>query len=94
MVPAALRSALLDASSRVSSALGTSASVQLVQTALYGVAANIGASNDAGACGQVTTAASAVAALPEDPATLPDRDAIRLVLMLVAQSLTAAGGQH
>jgi hypothetical protein len=91
--PAAMRAALLDAATRMSAALGTGADVQSVQAELNGAAADMGASNYAGACGMVTAAASAVAALPNDAATLPDRDAIRLVLALAAQSLTAAAGQ-
>jgi hypothetical protein len=45
-------------------------------------------------CRIVRIAAAALAQLPDDPATLPDRDAIRLILALTANTLDAMDTQR
>jgi hypothetical protein len=93
VAPAVLNDALQDASTRMSAGLGTGAQVQSVQNAIRTVETSIAAPNNSGVCGKITIAADRVDALPDDPASLPDRDAIRLVLALAAQSISVASGQ-
>jgi hypothetical protein len=93
VAPADLNSALQDALTRTSAGLGTGANVQAFQDAIRTVTASIDATNNSGVCRKITTASVALNALPDDPASLPDRDAIRMVLALAAQSISTAGGQ-
>ena len=85
-----MRSALLHAANRMSVALGTDADVRSLQDATNGVVANIVASENDGACRMLSISADLLEGLPDTPATLPDRDGIRLILALTAHSLTAA----
>jgi hypothetical protein len=91
--PAAMRSALLHAAGPMSAPLATGTDVQSLQDAINIVVVDIGASNLDGACRLLSIAAGELAALPDTPATLPDRDGIRLILALTAQSLAVALGQ-
>lgn len=85
--PAAMRSALLHAAGPMNSALGASADVRDLQDAIRIVVTDISASNYDGACRLLTIAGNLLSGLPATPATLPDRDGIRLILALTAQSL-------
>ncbi|HEX9886040.1 MAG TPA: hypothetical protein VGA70_06110 [Longimicrobiales bacterium] len=88
--PVAMRSALLHAANRMSVALGTDADVRSLKDATNSVAANIAASENDGACRMLSISADLLEGLPDTPATLPDRDGIRLIFALTAHSLTAA----
>jgi len=91
--PAAMRSALVHAAGPMTAALGTGTNVQALQDAINAVIADIGVANNDGACRLLSIAAGALDALPDTPATLPDRDGIRLILALTAQSLAGVIGQ-
>jgi hypothetical protein len=91
--PAAMRSALLHATNPMSVALGTDADVRSLQNAINGVVANIGASDNDGACRLLSIAAALLDGLPDTAATLPNRDGIRLIFAVTAQSLAVALGQ-
>ena len=90
--PTAMRSALLHAAGPMTAALGTGADVQALQDAINIVISDIGVSKYDGACRLLSIAAGALDALPDTPATLPDRDGIRLILALTAQSLAEVIG--
>lgn len=90
--PSAMRSALLHAAVPMTAALGTGADVQALHDAITIVITDIGVSDNDGACRLLSIAAGALAALPDTPATLPDRDGIRLILALTAQSLAEVIG--
>lgn len=90
--PAAMRSALLHAAGPMTAALGTGADVQALQDAVNNVVTDIGVADNDGACRMLSIAAGALAALPDTPATLPDRDGIRLILALTAHSLAGVLG--
>ena len=85
--PSAMRSALLHAAGQMTPALGTASEVLALRNAITIVAADIGDSNYDGACRLLAIAYGGLKGMPELPATLPDRDGIRLILVLTAQSL-------
>lgn len=85
--PTAMRSALLYAAAPMSSALGTTTDVHGLQDAIRIVVTDIDASDYDGACRLLTIAGGFLSGLPATPSTLPDRDGIRLILALTAQSL-------
>lgn len=87
--PAAMRSALLHAADPMNSALGTSADVRALHDAIHIVVTDINASDYDDACRLLTIAGGLLSGLPATPATLPDRDGVRLILALTAQSLTS-----
>jgi hypothetical protein len=88
--PAAMISGLLHAADPMSSALEASDDVRALQDAIRVAVNDISASDYDGACRLVTIADGLLAGLPDTPATLPDRDGMRLILALTAQSLAAA----
>ncbi len=88
--PLEMHSALLHAANRMSLALGTDADAGPLKNATNGIAAHIGASENDAACRMLSISADLLEGLPDAPATLPDRDGIRLIFALTAHSLTAA----
>jgi len=85
--PAAMQSALLHAAGPMNNALGAGKDVRALQDAIRIVATDISASNYDGACRLLAISGRLLFGLPDTPATLPDRDGIRLILALTAQSL-------
>jgi hypothetical protein len=85
--PASMRSALLHSAGPMNSALTQSRDVRDLQDAIRIVATHIEASDYDGACRLLTIAGGLLSRLPANPATLSDRDGIRLILALTAQSL-------
>lgn len=88
--PAAMHSALVHAVDSMSTALESSPDVTGMQDAIRIVATDVTTSNYDGACRLLTIAYGFFVVLPDTPATLPDRDGIRLILALTGQSLAAA----
>ena len=88
--PAEMNSALLHAVDPMSTALESSADVTAMQDAIRIVATDVTTWNYDGACRLLTIAYGFFVGLPDTPATLPDRDGIRLILALTGQSLAAA----
>ena len=85
--PAAMRSALTHSAGPMNNALGPSEDVRALRDATLIVVTDISASNYDGACRLLAIAGRLLSGLPDTPATLPDRDGIRLILALTAQSL-------
>lgn len=85
--PAAMRSALLTAADPMNNALGTTQDVRALRDAIHIVVADINVSDYDDACRLLTISSTLLAGLPAAPATSPDRDGIRLILALTAQSL-------
>jgi hypothetical protein len=79
----ALREALLHAAGPMTAALGSSSEVDQLRKAMNGMANQDDRVTDT-ACRLIFVASDALTALPPSPETLPDRDGIRLVLMLAA----------
>lgn len=90
--PKAMGSALLHAAGPMSWAPGTTADVTDMRRAILIVASDIDASNNDGACRLLAIAYAELDALPDSPETLPERDGIRLILALTAQSLAKVMG--
>jgi len=88
--PVGMRSALVHAANRMTVALGTDPQVRSLKEATQGIAANIIASENDGACRMLSISADLLEGLPDTPATFPDRDGIRMILALTAHSLAAA----
>lgn len=85
----ALHDAVLHAAGPMASALGSSDEVRRVVKAMEGIAARDESQATDTACRLVIIAGNALDALGDDPATLPDRDGIRLVLVLAAGVIRA-----
>ncbi len=85
--PAAMRTALLHSAGPMVAALDATADVRAMQNAIRRAVNNITASNYDGACRMLTIADGLLSEIPATPATLPDRDGIRLIFALTAQSL-------
>jgi hypothetical protein len=83
---AAMESALRHAAGPMSDALGTADEVQRLRSTLLDAASQVQGGPDA-ACRVIATALGILDSLPPNPATLPDRDGIRMVLALTAKSL-------
>ena len=86
------RSAVQHAADVMSTALGLGADVRALQGFTTALAGDIAASRTNDACRNLTSAYGALKALPDTPATLPDRDGIRLILALTSQALAAVMG--
>jgi hypothetical protein len=87
-----VRSGLRDAGTRMVQGLGSGATVTNIAASLAQLENRIGGADAAEACASLTTAMQDLAALPDEPATRPDRTAIELVLHLTNVALRAAGG--
>ncbi len=85
--PAALHSALLHAAGPMTSALGSG----MLTTELAKATTQLGQGLQSRAgdteCRVLELASTALARLPDDPAVLPDREGIRLVLALAARAI-------
>ena len=90
---AGLRSALVHAAGPMSDALGSGSGVTSLRNPINSAAAHIAASENDKACVALSSAKDALDALPDTPATLPDRDGIRMILALAAQFVATAEGQ-
>jgi hypothetical protein len=90
--PNAMRTALQHAGNHIGPTLGDGADVRALRDAIGIVDTDIGIANMDGACRLLTIAYGALKELPDTPATYPDRDAIRLILALTAQSLADVMG--
>ncbi len=73
----------------MASALGSSEQVTQIMRAMEGIASRAGSPTTDSACRLLIVAGNALDALGDNPATLPDRDGIRLVLILAAGVIQA-----
>jgi hypothetical protein len=80
-----LRSALFHAAGPMTSALGTSVNVRELQRGINDLVSAELVRADV-ACRGIMVATKALDAMPDDPATRPDRDGIRLVLGLAVHA--------
>jgi len=80
----ALQAAFLHAAGPMTSALGSSEQVDQLKQAMNEMVLPDDPRSKDTACRLLSVATSALAALPDNPETLPDRDGIRLVLILAA----------
>jgi hypothetical protein len=87
-----MRSAVPHAADRVTTALGLGADVGTLQGFATALASDVAASRTEDACRHLTSAWNTLKALPDTPATLPDRDGIRLILALTSQAVAAVMG--
>lgn len=85
----ALHDAVVHAAGPMASALGSSDEVRQIVRAMEGIAARDGSLATDTACRLLIVAGNALDALDNDPATLPDRDGIRLVLVLASGVIQA-----
>jgi hypothetical protein len=85
--PQAMHSALVHAADRMSIALGSGVEQEALRAAVLLLDRDIAAFQFVEACRELTTAFGSLTDLPDVPATLPDRDGIRLILALTAQSI-------
>ena len=85
----ALHDAAVHAAGPMASALGSSDEVRQLVRAMEGIATRDGSHATDTACRLVIVAGNALDALGNDPATLPDRDGIRLVLILASGVIQA-----
>jgi hypothetical protein len=85
--PDALRPALLHAAGPMSWALGSDKLTGELVQATAQLGSDLGTRSADTECRVLKLAAAALARLPDDPATRPDRDVISLVLTLAAHSL-------
>lgn len=79
-----LRAAVRDAADRNVAALPASAEIAELRTAVETLSQNLGSARRADACLAITKARAVLARQPDDPATLPDRAALQLVLDIAA----------
>lgn len=84
--PASMEAALLHAAGPMTDALGTPSEVQELRAVMQDAATRVQVNAD-GACRAISTALDLLDSLPDNPATRPDRDGIRMVLALTARSL-------
>ena len=87
-----MRSPLQHAADKMSTALGLHADAVALRDFTAALVGDIAASRMDDACRHLTSAFGALKALPDTPATLPDRDGIRLILALTSQALAAVMG--
>ena len=87
--PASMHDALIQAAGPMTAALGTGVDVQKLQSGINAILSAGAPSGDA-ACRLVSAAANALDALPDDPATRPDRAGIRIVLALSSRAFQAS----
>ncbi len=87
-----VRSALRDAGTRMVQGMGSGAAVTDLAASLGQLENRVGGANAAESCAALTTALQNLAALPDEPATRPDRSAVELVLQVTNAALHAAGG--
>ena len=86
---AAMEDALRHAAGPMANALGTEEQVERLRSAMLNAAGRVHEDADA-SCRLLTTAMNLLDSLPNNPATLPDRDGIRMVLALTAKSLATS----
>ena len=84
----ALHAAFLHVAGPMASALGTSEEVDQLKQAMENMPLPDDNKSMDTACRLLSVANSALVAMPNNPETLPDRDGIRVVLMLAAGVLT------
>lgn len=84
-----LREAFLHAAGPMVSALGSSQRVDQLRQAINALGASDDATRMDTVCRSLRVATESLAALEDHPETLPDRDAIRLVLILAAGAMQA-----
>jgi len=84
----ALQSAFLQAAGPIASAIGSFEQVDQIRLSLDQMPLPDDPKSKDTACRLLSVANSALTALPDNPETLPDRDAIRIVLILAAGVLT------
>jgi hypothetical protein len=82
-----LSDALNHAAGPLASTLGDEASVRTVRDAVGAITAQLDRVDADRACRLLYIASSALDNLPDDPATLPDRTDIRLILALTSQAI-------
>jgi len=80
----ALHAAFLHAAGPMASALGSSDQVEQLSLAMQEMAKQDGSHAVDTVCRLLQIASNAMAALPDSPETLPDREGIRIVLILAA----------
>ncbi len=85
----ALHAAFLHAAGPMASALGSSEQVSQLTQAMEAMAAQDGSWALDTACRLVIVASNALTAMADNPETLPDRDGVRLVLILAAGVIEA-----
>lgn len=85
----AIHAAFLHAAGPMASALGSSEQVSQLTQATREMAAQDGPTALDTACRLLIVASNALTAMADNPETLPDRDGIRLVLMLAAAAIQA-----
>lgn len=88
--PAALQSALRHAAGPMAAALGSGQVADELVKATSQLSTGLGGRSGDTECRVLRVASEALARLPDDPGTRPDRDGIRLVLVLAARALTGA----
>ncbi len=86
----ALREAFLHAAGPMAAALESSSSLDLLRQAMNRLGAQEETASMDTACRFLLVASESLAALANSPETLPDREAIRLVLTLAAGAVQAA----
>ena len=84
-----LHAAFLQAAGPIAGALGSSEQVDQIKQAMAELVLPDDAKAKDTTCRLLSVATSALAALPDNPETLPDRDSIRIVLILAAGVLAA-----
>ena len=89
VAPERLREALRHAAGPMAASLGGSPSARRLVHALEALLGRNDSPAPESECQRLSTASAALRAAPEDPATLPDRDGIGLVLILVANAIEA-----
>jgi hypothetical protein len=87
-----LEPALLHAAGPMAAALGSTEQVRQLTQAIKGMADAEGPAALDTACRLLTMASRALAAMPDTPETLPDREGIYMVLLLSA-GVTRVGGE-
>jgi hypothetical protein len=87
--PTTMHGALRHAIARIRTTFGAGVEQEALREAVLHLDADLTASRFDEACRALTDAFGSLTELPDVPATLPDRDSIRLILALTAQSLAA-----
>lgn len=90
MTQASMHPALLHAAGPMTSSLGTSVDVKSLQSGIGELVSTAPVRADV-ACHGIMAATKALDALPNDAATRPDRDGIRLVLALAVKAFEVEG---
>ncbi|MDP1858922.1 MAG: hypothetical protein Q8K82_09635 [Gemmatimonadaceae bacterium] len=87
-----MRNPLEHAAVTMNTALEINADVRALQDFTTLLVDDITASRNDDACRHLTSAYGVLKSLPDTPATLPDRDGIRLIFSLTSQALVAVMG--